>query len=482
MEPTPDDLVKAVHQALRRWYSAGLAHAPWADLWLVAQRLPTHEPGAERPPVDPDLDYAVRQVLLDGMAALAAHGAEDARDLLQFRFLDETPVHVVANRFNVSENVVYHRQRDAIRSLATAIWRAEGQAVADRTERITSRLEVYEPPRLFGVEAKLDAVLAALQRETPPWLVSVHGLGGIGKTSLADAAVRELARTPRFSDVAWVSARQDRFTLWGGLLQAPEEKPALTYEALLDAIIRQFGFRDLASLPLQDKQTGLRLRLKSQPHLVVVDNLETAADYRALVPDLQSLINPSKILLTTRHSLHEYERVHLLSLDELAADDSLALLRHEGRQRGLTDVAEAADEALLRVYAVTGGNPLALKLVVGQMHTLSLSQVVEDLREARGNTVDGLYRHIFWRAWHLLSEAARRVLAIMPLVGERGSTLEQLAALSGVGDQQVGEAVAQLVRLSLLVSRGTLEARRYSIHRLTETFLLKEVVKWQAES
>jgi len=38
----------------------------------------------------------------------------------------------------------------------------------------------------------------------------------------------------------------------------------------------------------------------------VVDNLETAADYRALIPDLQSLVNPTKILLTSRHSLHDY--------------------------------------------------------------------------------------------------------------------------------------------------------------------------------
>jgi hypothetical protein len=36
-----------------------------------------------------------------------------------------------------------------------------------------------------------------------------------------------------------------------------------------------------------------------------------------------------------------------------------------------------------------------------------------------------------------------------------------------------------LTRLSLVEVGGDLEHRRYRIHRLTETFLLNEVVKWQ---
>jgi hypothetical protein len=480
MTGKPESLDKAVHHVLRAWYGGGFELSPWIDLWLVASRLGGAGIGADGPEASAAFDYAVRQVVLGGLDLLAEQGAGDAADLLRQRFLDDMPVHVVANRHNVSENVVYHRQREAIRALAGAIWQAERARVTERVERIEARLEFYEPPRLFGVRAKLGHLVEILLRGEMPWLVALHGLGGIGKTSLADAAVRAVAQRPAFVDIAWVSARQDRFTLWGGLLQAPAEKPALTIESLVEAIVEQLRFGELASLSSAQKRAGLAARLKAGRYLVVVDNLETAADYRALVPDLMSLINPSKVLLTSRRSLHEYERVHSLTLDELSAEDSLSLVRHEAHERGLADVAEAADPALLRVYDVTGGNPLALKLVVGQMHTLSLPQVVDDLREARGETVEGLYRHIYWRAWNLLSEAAQRVLAIMPLVAETGSTLEQLAALSGVGSDQASAALGQLVRLSLVSVRGTLEARRYSIHRLTETFLLNEVVKWQS--
>jgi hypothetical protein len=131
---------------------------------------------------------------------------------------------------------------------------------------------------------------------------------------------------------------------------------------------------------------------------------------------------------------------------------------------------------------VAGGNPLALKLLVGQMHTLSLSRVVDDLRQAHGQQVDELYRFIYWRSWQLLDDPARRVLAIMPLVAESGGGLAQIAALSELAEEQLMAPLKQLVALCLVNVMGSVEARRYGIHRLTETFLLNEVLKWQTTS
>jgi hypothetical protein len=343
-------------------------------------------------------------------------------------------------------------------------------------------LEIQDPPRLFGVDDKLAELNNALALADAPWLVAVVGIGGIGKTSLADAAVRALSASPAYADIAWISAQQERFTLWDGLEEGAGGAPALTVEALLDAIIAQFGFQELTRYPLSQKLERLRARLRALPYLVVVDNLETAADYRALVPELQGLANPTRFLLTCRHSMHGFPGVHNVTLDELSAADSLALLRHEAGGRGLADVAAAPDDSLLQVHGVAGGNPLALKLLVGQMHTLSLSRVVADLRQAHGQQVDELYRFIYWRSWQLLDDQARRVLAVMPLVAESGGGLAQIAALSEVAEEQLMAPLKQLVALCLVNVMGSVEARRYGVHRLTETFLLNEVLKWQTTS
>jgi hypothetical protein len=263
-------------------------------------------------------------------------------------------------------------------------------------------------------------------------------------------------------------------------VEQSQSPPALTLEGLLDAVVEQFGFQDLARMPLAQKRAGVGARLEARPYLVVVDNLETAADYRALIPELRDLVSPTRFLFTSRHSLHDYPGVHGLTLDELSAADCLALLRHEADQRGLTALHTAPDGTLLRIHEVAGGNPLALKLLVGQMHTLSISQVVDDLHQARGRRVEELYRFIYWRSWQLLGDEAKRLLTIMPLVAESGGGLEQIAALSELPEAEMRDALQQLVALCLVNVMGTIDERRYGIHRLTETFLLNEVLKWQS--
>lgn len=469
-----EELPGAVHTVLRKWHTGAQEQLPWGQMLTVAQRL------AESPV--PDHDLAVKELVLDALRTLEGHAGGDAAQILHLRFLDDYTAAAAANRLNLTQDVVYKRQRAAIEDLAKIIWQAELEARSVKEARVVGRLEIKEPVRLFGVDDKLAELTTALSAVGSPWLVAVVGIGGIGKTSLADAAIRLLLPRPTFADICWVSARQERFTLWDGLEASPQGAPALTVGALLDGIIDQLGFLDLSAYPLSQKKDSLRVRLKAQPYLVVVDNLETAADYRALVPDLQGLVNPSRFLLTSRHSMHDFPGIHNLSLDELSAADSLALLRHEAGERGLAEVAALPEETLMCVYEVTGGNPLALKLLVGQMHTLSLSRVVDDLRQARGRRVEELYNFIYWRSWQLLSEEARRVLAIMPLVAESGGGLAQIAALSELDDASLAGALGQLVTLCLVNVQGKVEARRYGIHRLTESFLLNEVLKWQVPS
>jgi len=68
----------------------------------------------------------------------------------------------------------------------------------------------------------------------------------------------------------------------------------------------------------------------------------------------------------------------------------------------------------------------------------------------------------------------------MPLA--QGGALKQLLAVSQLDASELGQALQQLASLSLVQVGGTLDERRYTIHRLTETFLLNEAIKWQQSS
>ncbi|MCA9871074.1 MAG: hypothetical protein KC487_11955, partial [Anaerolineae bacterium] len=126
-----------------------------------------------------------------------------------------------------------------------------------------------------------------------------------------------------------------------------------------------------------------------------------------------------------------------------------------------------------------GGNPLALRLVVGQTLVHDLPAILESLRSARGQTVDQLYTFIYRGAWQRLDETAQRVLLAMPLVPPPGRDAAFLSQVSGLAIGAIHDALNTLVRLNLVDRGGDLHGSRYSIHALTRTFLLEQVAKWQ---
>ena len=220
----------------------------------------------------------------------------------------------------------------------------------------------------------------------------------------------------------------------------------------------------------------LQSHLVEKPHIVIVDNLESADDVNALLPFLVDLADPSKVLVACRQAVADDAVVHV-RLRPLAKEDAVALLRHECQLRDPGLAAAASDEQFERIYTVVGGNPMALKLVVGQILALSLDETLAILSQIEDEEVDELYTDIFLRSWHTLDEQAQALFAVMPLI--YNGTRQQVAALTSLTRTEVNAALRRLERLLLIEVDGALEERRYRIHRLTETFLLKQIVGWQ---
>ena len=70
------------------------------------------------------------------------------------------------------------------------------------------------------------------------------------------------------------------------------------------------------------------------------------------------------------------------------------------------------------------------------------------------------------------------MLQAMPLVADTGALPEQMQSVSGLPEAEFWPAVHELFARSLLEVRGSVHERRYSIHRLTETFLRTEIIDW----
>lgn len=187
---------------------------------------------------------------------------------------------------------------------------------------------------------------------------------------------------------------------------------------------------------------------------------------------------PGKVLMTTRARPSVSAPAFFFSIDELPFADAEGLLRQHAQTSGIDDLAQAGESDIQAIYDLTGGNPLALKLVASLVAVLPLAQILVDLKRSRSGPIEDMYRHIYWEAWRTLSQGGQDLLQAMPLVAESGALPDQMQAISSLDEAGFWLAVAELSARSLLEVRGTYQERRYGIHRLTETFLQTEIIHW----
>ncbi len=424
---------------------------------------------------------AIRVALDDALQRLAASDHR-AADLLRRHYLHDEPTIQLSLSLGYSESSIFQHLREAASRLAQLMLEAEEQlgrrgpvGEAQRTA-----LDALPPPtfsRLFGVEDKLAQLMAFLAAEAAPWLVAVDGMGGIGKTALARAAAEGTVLDGPFQRLAWITAQQHSFD-WGRLEEP--DRPALTYTAFLDQLTQALHLDARMNLSEHDQEQRLRQTLAACPTLLVVDNLETAADLHALAEGLNRLARPSKVLLTTRHRLSSFDPVASITVRELLPTAAIAFLRHHSHERNIPALLGATEDDLLRIVHVTDGNPLAIKLVAGQAQTLPLTRILDDLASVRPDAHD-FYRFLFRYSWERLSAPAQHLLLHMPLLDARGASWDDLAAVSGVAlDGHFRDALQELVDFSL-VNVGWMQGHLlYSIHRLTENFILSDLVQAEA--
>lgn len=465
-----DALQEGIHEALRGWHAPGAPpRTALDDLLLVQERREQ----LARDGNSLALRLATNHVLWDALEVLE-HQDETGAQVLRWRFPDNNTLLRVAHRLNVSEHTVSRLQRGAIEQLALILEEQERGLRERRLQQLEARLPPPSYTRLFGIEEKRHQLTGILRQQNGPGVIAIVGIGGIGKTALADSAVRAVMQDLAFDNVIWV--RYQPRTMSGESL-SPEHALDTLLATLGEHLIPEGG---ASGSP--ERLAALRQRLKEAHHLVVVDNLESEAVADYLLNQLAGLAGPSKFLLTTRTRPHGQAAVRHVSLPELSQEDAGRLLRHHATDLGVTAAAQATDEDIGRVYAVTGGNPLALKLVVGLLDLLPLGEVLEQLARSPRGPVEDLYRHIYWQTWRTLGEPARTLLQAMPLVAESGGDAAYLQAISGLDANAFWPALQELRSRSLLEVRGTLEEKRYGIHRLTETFVRTEIIHWPEEA
>jgi predicted ATPase len=304
---------------------------------------------------------------------------------------------------------------------------------------------------ILGRDAELTAVRESLANAR---LVTLTGVGGVGKTRLAVEAASHMGE--RFPDGVWLCE-----------LAAIGDPDALPHAVAAVLGVSQQPGRDLIDSLIES--------LAGQQLLLVLDNCEhlveaVAALLRRTLPRCARL----RVLATSREALAvDGERlfpVTPLAVGEVSPAVSLFVERARAvapRFDGTSDPASVAE-----ICRRLDGIPLAIELAAARVRALTPRQIRDRLDE-RFRLLGGgraLGRHqtlaaaVQW-SYDLLSEAERAVLHRLAVFAG-GFGLEDAEALctgDGIEPHDVLDLVDSLLRKSLLTADSSGEAVRYAM-------------------
>ncbi len=308
--------------------------------------------------------------------------------------------------------------------------------------------------------------VALLVRSRP--LVTLTGVGGVGKTRLALAVGAELATD--FPDGVWL------------VELASVGDP----EAVPDAIATALGITPQGGAPVID---AVAEALAGRQVLVVVDNCEhlLAAAAKAVAAILTRSDVP-RVLATSREHLRAGGEVLVtvspLIVDGVTSDAVTLFVERAGAVRpGFGIFDEQTADAVIRICRTLDGLPLGIELAAARMAAMSAVEVGDRLDHRlrlltgpeRGPDRQATLRHTVAWSYDLLDDEERSTLrAAAAFMG--GFDLPALCAVAEANDDvEVLRLLDSLVRKSLVVAHHGAAATRYSLFETIRAFVDEHV-------
>lgn len=316
----------------------------------------------------------------------------------------------------------------------------------------------------------LTNIVEHLIQQEERWGVFISGLGGIGKTATAIEIGRRCLAAGAFERVLGDSAKLE-FLVDGRVTQA-DDRATLDFEGFLNELGTQLGRHDVYAQSLTEKRHTLSYLLNKSEYLVIIDNLETTHNAEQIVREFSQLLGPSRAIITSRQVVTS--NTVPMTLVGLSETDSLRFLRDDAEHRHCTNIVRASKAKLREIHQLVGGQPLAMKLIVGRAINFKLDKVLESLQEKKGD----IYRFIYSSSWEKLLPAARRILmhlgalpAPVSLEELEFDLVEDDESDFTVSDDDLMEAIEQLITLSLANVMQIEGEIYYAIHPMTRQFV-----------
>jgi len=256
------------------------------------------------------------------------------------------------------------------------------------------------PVSTYVPRPRLETELATRLRDRNHTIVTLHGYGGVGKTTLALQVAHQLAtqNDPRFDCILWLSARDLDLTPRG---------PRKVRRAVSN--LKTIGRAISRLIPETDDSSEALAASLRQPHrdfpngvLFIFDNFETLDDVVGIHEFLDSHTHPpNKVLITSRE--RAFKADFPIEVRGMDAPEATALIHKAAIELDVEGLL--SPQVTSSIFESTQGHPYLMKILVGELararRYVALGIVLsqhEKIRDA-----------IFERTFNGLSEDGRRV-------------------------------------------------------------------------
>ena len=299
-------------------------------------------------------------------------------------------------------------------------------------------------PHFVGRDDFLDQIIAQIDAASSP-LLSLTGMGGIGKTTLATHIAHRLRK--RFPDGV----------LWANAL---ESKP----EDVIDSWAAMYGYDFSGLSGVAARQVAWRGATEKKALLIIVDDVWEAAQIRPLLPSSPRCI----VIMTTRnHDLATLLNAKVIGVPELAATAGVDLLRSILGEERISAEAQAAQQ----ISTMLENLPLALEIIAQRLRSrprMKLADIVRYLGEINSkldmlHLEDRAVRASFELSWDILDDELREALALLGVFEGRTLDAAAFAAVLDCQEWEARERLEDLAALSLVKGDSSDHYRQHAL-------------------
>ena len=294
------------------------------------------------------------------------------------------------------------------------------------------------------------------------YIVSLDGVGGVGKSALAIEVVKDLYKSAQYDFIVSLSAKAKVWQHQGAGGRKPQFGGLGEFLREIAHVLYPYeAWKSLESL-----RTDLVTLMEGRQGLLFVDNLENVSDDN-VIEFLHDVPKPVKVLITSKVRRGALP-ADVLFVPELTQEEGRLLLTHELKRLEFNSSLVRSD-VIDQIVSVAGRLPLAIKWAASLALTNnSLPDVLAAFNKG-GLQKSEFLNYCFSEMVDGLSATARDCALLCPHLPDELWNASMLSIALGKSHVEIGEAIGELEDRGLII-RGAHAEKRFVLP-LTMDFL-----------